>query len=163
MSTTKRIALCGIFVAIGILGSFIYIPIGVVKCFPIQHMINVLSAIILGPMYAVITAFSISFLRNILGVGTIFAYTGSMIGAFLAGIIYKRFKREIYAVGGELVGTGIIGGIVSFYLGKILFGTETGAIMFVLPFFVSSLVGSILGFVIIKILKKKEVLINSNL
>ncbi len=92
-SGTKRLTMAAMFVAIGvILGNVVYIPVGVSKCFPIQHAINVMSAVILGPGYGVLIAFVISLLRNILGTGSLLAFPGSMIGALLAGFAYKYTK-----------------------------------------------------------------------
>ena len=51
---TKKLALAGIYAAVGVVCSTFYIPFGFTKCFPIQHMINVLCAVTLGPVYAVI-------------------------------------------------------------------------------------------------------------
>ena len=49
MKKTKKLTMAAMFVAIGVvLGNIIYIPVGVSKCFPIQHAINVLAATILG-------------------------------------------------------------------------------------------------------------------
>jgi energy coupling factor transporter S component ThiW len=72
-------------------GHLIYIPVGVAKAFPIQHLINILSAVLLGPAYALWNAFAISLLRNLLGTGSLLAFPGSMIGALLAGLLYQNF------------------------------------------------------------------------
>lgn len=83
MQKTKKLVLTAIIASITtVSSSFIYIPIGLAKIFPIQHLANVLSAVLLGPWYAVAQAFISSTLRNMLGTGSLFAYPGSMIGAF---------------------------------------------------------------------------------
>jgi len=67
---TKKMTFSALLIAMGVfLGNLIFIPIGVAKCFPVQHAINVISAVILGPFYSVTIAFSISLLRNIIGTG----------------------------------------------------------------------------------------------
>ncbi|MDF2522462.1 MAG: energy coupling factor transporter component ThiW, partial [Clostridiales bacterium] len=104
---TKKLTLSALLIAIGtVTGNLIYIPVGFAKCFPIQHAINVLSAVILGPWYGVANALIISLLRNILGTGTIMAFPGSMIGAFIAGVVYAKFSNKLYAAMGEVFGTG---------------------------------------------------------
>lgn len=79
-----KLTLTALLVAIGTLSAhLIYIPAGISKCFPVQHAINVLGAVILGPGYATAAAFVISCLRNMFGTGSLLAFPGSMIGACL--------------------------------------------------------------------------------
>ncbi len=79
-----KLTLAALLVAIGTLSAhLIYIPAGISKCFPVQHAINVLGAVILGPGYATAVAFVISCLRNMFGTGSLLAFPGSMIGACL--------------------------------------------------------------------------------
>ena len=90
--STYRLTVSAVFVAIGTLtANLFYIPVGVSKCFPMQNMIDALTGALLGPVNATIIAFVISLLRNLLGTGSPLAFPGSMIGACLAGILYKRF------------------------------------------------------------------------
>ena len=63
---TKKLAFAGVFIALAVLGSLISIPIAGSKCAPVQHMINILSAVLLGPWYSVGIAFCSSLLRNLL-------------------------------------------------------------------------------------------------
>ena len=89
-----KLTLAALLVAIGALSAHIvYIPAGASKCFPVQHAINVLCAVILGPKEAVSVAFVISCLRNMAGTGSLLAFPGSMIGALLAGLAYRRFNN----------------------------------------------------------------------
>ena len=89
----RKLTSAALLIAIGTLSAhLIYIPAGVSKCFPVQHAINVLGAVLLGPDYAVAIAFIISCLRNMFGTGSLLAFPGSMIGALLAGLAYKRCK-----------------------------------------------------------------------
>jgi energy coupling factor transporter S component ThiW len=156
---TRKLTLSALLVALGtIAGNLIYIPVGAAKCFPVQHTINVLSAVLLGPWYGVANAFLISLLRNILGTGSPMAFPGSMIGAFLAGIMYLKFGKKLYAVGGEIFGTGILGGLLAFPIAKLLLGKDIAAFYFILPFLISTIGGSIIGYVILKILEKNYVL-----
>src|SRR5699024_6862083 len=76
----------GGFVAIGTIGSqFLWFPASIAKAYPVQHAINVMAAVRLGPGPAVAIAFMIALLRILLGIGSILAFPGGMIGAFLAG------------------------------------------------------------------------------
>lgn len=152
---TKTLTATALFIAIGtFLGHLIYIPVGVAKCFPVQHAINVMTAILLGPYQAVACAFSISLLRNILGTGSLLAFPGSMFGAFLAGLIFKITRNYSATVIGEIVGTGILGGIASYPIAKYILGKDIAVLFFVVPFLVSTIGGSLIGYLIIKIIKK---------
>ena len=150
---TKKITIASLLIAIGVItGNIIFIPVGVSKCFPMQHTINVLSAVILGPGYGVAIAFCISLLRNILGTGSLLAFPGSMIGVLLAGILYKKTRKNIFAVGGEIFGTGLLGGLLAFPIANFIMGKEVGALFFVTPFFISTIGGSLIAYFILRIL-----------
>jgi energy coupling factor transporter S component ThiW len=154
---TKKITISSLLVAIGVIaGNIIFIPVGVSKCFPIQHTINVLSAVILGPAYAVAIAFCISLLRNILGTGSLLAFPGSMIGALIAGILYKKTNNNLLAAVGEVFGTGILGGLLAFPIANFIMGKKIGALFFVTPFLISTIGGSIIAFFILRVLDFKK-------
>ncbi len=160
--STRKLTLCAFLIAIGTLtGHIFYIPIGVAKCFPIQHTINILSAVILGPWYAVANAFVTSLLRNILGTGSLLAFPGSMIGAFLAGVLYKKTGKQIMASLGEVLGTGLLGGLVAYPVAKLIMGKDVAIFFFVLPFMVSTIGGTIIGNGLLKVLVSSKLLKNS--
>ncbi len=148
---TRNLTLAALLAAIGTLTAhLVYIPAGVAKCFPIQHAINVLAAVWLGPAQAVGIAFVISLLRNLLGLGSLLAFPGSLVGAFLAGYVFRRTQRPLAAVAGEVFGTGILGGLLAFPMAKLLMGKETGAFFFIIPFLVSSLGGALIAYGLLK-------------
>ena len=146
---TRKLTFTAMFMAVGVLSAhLIYIPVGVSKCFPMQHAINVLLAVLLGTKYSVGAAFGVSLLRNILGTGSLLAFPGSMIGAALAGILYKRTNHILGALIGEIVGTGLLGGLVAYPVAKLFLGTSVGALFFVVPFLVSTVGGSLIAWAI---------------
>ena len=99
MRKTSKMTLTAMLIAIGTLTSHMfYIPIGFTKVFPMQHFINVLSAVLLGPGYAVMQALSVSILRNLMGTGSLFAFPGSIIGAFLAAYLFKKTRKLTMAL-----------------------------------------------------------------
>jgi len=154
--TTKKLALMALFVAIGtVTAHVVWFPAGPAKAYPMQHAINVLSAVLLGPIEAGLIALVIGALRNMLGLGTIFAFPGGIIGALLAGYMYLFFKRDIAAVIGEVIGTGLIGALLSFPIAKFLLGKEVAAFAFVVPFTVSSVAGAVLAFILLRFLPRR--------
>ncbi len=48
----KKLAVAGMMTALGVCLSTFSIPVGASRCFPIQHLLNVLAGIFLGPGYA---------------------------------------------------------------------------------------------------------------
>ena len=118
----RKLALAGILVAVGIVCSPLSIPVGASKCAPVQHFINILGGVFLGPGYAVGMAFVTSLLRNLMGTGTLLAFPGSMCGAFLCGMLYKYGKHLPFAYAGELVGTSVIGGLLSYPIFVVIVG-----------------------------------------
>ena len=92
-TNSRKLTLAGIFVAISVVGSFFQVPVFGSKCAPIQHLMNIMGAVFLGPGYAVGAAFASSLIRNLLGLGTLLAFPGSMCGALLSGLLYHYFKK----------------------------------------------------------------------
>ena len=143
---TKKLTVSALLIAIGTLaGQRIYIPIGASKCFPVQHTINVLSAVLLGPYYGIVNAFCISLLRNFMGTGSLMAFPGSMVGALLAGQMYRLTKNNYITAAGEVFGTGILGGFLAVPIATFLMGNAVGAFAYVIPFLISSIGGSMIA------------------
>ncbi|OWZ82664.1 energy coupling factor transporter S component ThiW [Natranaerobius trueperi] len=111
-----------------------------------QHTINVMAGIFLGPGPAVLTAFLVGLLRNILGIGTLLAFPGGMAGALLAGIGFKIARQRPYgAFIGEVFGTSIIGALLSVLIARFVLGHEAVIYFYVPPFAVSAIVGAFIG------------------
>lgn len=134
------------------------IPILGAKVSPVQHFINVVSGITLGPVFAVGNAFVSSLLRNILGTGSLLAFPGSMIGALLAGLIYKKFKSPLGAVIGEVIGTGILGAMLAYPIASLVLGKESSLFLYIAPFSSSCIFGAIIAYMFINIPAIKSVL-----
>ena len=49
----RKLTIAGVLVAVAVVGSLFSIPVLGAKCSPVQHMVNVLGAVLLGPGYAV--------------------------------------------------------------------------------------------------------------
>lgn len=157
--TTQKIVLSGILIAIAtVLGTF-SIPVLGAKASPVQHFVNVIAGITLGPVYGVACAFVAALLRNILGTGSLLAFPGSMVGVFLAALLYKKFKKIELAVIGEVIGTGIIGALLAYPVAAVLLGREVALFVYIVPFSLSSIIGSIIAYIILKIKVIREFLL----
>ena len=151
---TKKLALAGVFIALAVIGSLVSVPVGGSKCAPIQHMINILAAVLLGPWYSVGIAFCASLLRNLLGLGTLMAFPGSMVGALCCGLVWHFTKKLGLTCAAEALGTGILGGIIAYPVAKLLMGMQpAGMFVYVIPFLISTVAGSILAYILIRALQ----------
>ena len=160
-TNTKKIALAGVLCAVAVVGSMFSFPVFGSKCAPVQHMVNVLCAVLLGPWYGVAVAFVASLLRNLLGLGSLMAFPGSICGALLCGIVYHKTKNLLATLAGEVFGTGIIGGLLAWPVAVFLMGKAAGDIAFyayVVPFLVSTVGGSIIAGVVLIALEKNGAL-----
>ncbi len=155
-TNTRHVAYAVVLVALGVaLAPFTSLPIGIARVNPTQHFVNIVAAVLLGPWWAVGIAAIISVIRNALGVGTVLAFPGSMIGAFLAGYLY-RYTRNLYLGAlGEIVGTGIIAALVSALLiAPVFMQQETAIAALVASFLGSTILGTVLGILALRLLER---------
>ena len=160
-TNTKKLALAGVLCAVAVVGSMFSFPVFGSKCAPVQHMVNVLCAVLLGPWYGMAVAFVASLLRNLLGLGSLMAFPGSMCGALLCGFVYYKTKNLLATLCGEVFGTGIIGGLLAWPVAVFLMGKAAGDIAFyayIVPFLVSTVGGSIIAGVVLIALEKNSTL-----
>ena len=158
-TATRKLVLAGVLTALAVVGSLISFPIAGSKCAPVQHMVNILAAVTLGPGWGVGIAFTASLLRNILGIGSLLAFPGSMVGALCCGLVYAGWKKLAPTCVAEALGTGILGGLCAYPAAKLLMGKEpAGLFVYVVPFLVSTVAGSILAFILITVLEKGGVM-----
>ena len=113
--TTKKLAMAGVLTALATIGSMISFPVAGSQCAPVQHMVNILAAVTLGPWWGTGIAFCASLLRNLLGIGSLMAFPGSMIGALCCGVVYAKWRRLGMTCIAEALGTGILGTFPDFY------------------------------------------------
>ncbi|WP_251516620.1 MULTISPECIES: energy coupling factor transporter S component ThiW [Staphylococcus] len=155
----KKFTFTAIFIALNVvLSSIVVIPLGPVKAAPIQHLINVLCAVFVGPWFGLAQALISSILRITFGTGSVFAFPGSMIGVLLASGFYHYRKHIFMAAVGEIIGTGIIGSILCIPLAWVLGFGDVAIKPLMLAFVVSSVIGAIISYMILMILKRRGIL-----
>ncbi len=157
MSNVRKLSLAGVLIALGVVCSTFYIPIGASKCFPIQHMVNVIAGVLLGPFYGMAMAFVTSLLRVLMGTGTLLAFPGSMVGAFFCGLLYQSTKRLPLAYVGEVIGTGVLGGLLAYPMATLILGKEAALFAYVLPFIISSFGGATISILLLAALQRTGV------
>ena len=148
----KKLTGMALLVAIGIGMGVFSVPVGGARIFPVQHAINVIAAVLYGPLPAMLIAFCVAALRVALATGTIMAFPGGMIGALTAGIIYRVTGSKSYAAVGEVFGTGVIGAVAAFPLARFVLGRDVLAFTYIIPFAISSLAGATMGLVLLRVL-----------
>ena len=158
---TKKLCAAGVLVAVAVVGSLFSFPVFGSKCAPIQHMVNILCAVMLGPWYGVGAAFCASLIRNLLGLGSLMAFPGSMLGALLCGIAFWKSRNIPVTLLAEVFGTGILGGLCAYPIAILFMGMQAGEIAFyayVIPFLVSTVGGAVISAVLLGALKNTGVL-----
>ena len=85
-----------------------------------------------------------------MGTGSLLAFPGSMVGAFLAGMILKMTKNNWATAVAEVVGTGVLGGLLAVPIAILMTGQEAGALAFVPSFLLSSFGGSVIAMILLK-------------
>ena len=154
---TLRLTLAAVLCAEAVVGSMLSFPVFGSKCAPVQHVVNVLCAVLLGPWYGVAVAFAASLIRNLLGLGSLLAFPGSMCGALLCGLVYRKLGRVIPTAAGEILGTGILGGLLAYPVAIAFMGVSAAKVAFyayIIPFLISTTVGSMLAVVIVLTLQR---------
>lgn len=162
-NSVRKLALAGVLCAVAVVGSTFSFPVFSSKCAPVQHMVNILCAVLLGPGYGVGVAFTASLLRNLLGLGSLMAFPGSMCGALLCGLVYRFTKNLPATLLGEVFGTAVIGGLLAYPVAVLLMGVAAGSVAFyayIVPFLVSTAGGSILAGILVLGLQRNGALKN---
>lgn len=152
-----RMVFLAMMVAIGVVISPILRVEGM--C-PTAHLINIVCAVLMGPWYALLCAALIGIIRmSTMGIPPL-ALTGAVFGAFLSGVLYRASRGKlICAVIGEVVGTGIIGAIVSYPVMALLLHREGLTWLFYVPSFLcGTLIGGSVAFVFLRQLARAGVL-----
>lgn len=157
-SGVRKLTAAAMLTALIIVLSGFYIPVGASKCFPIQHMVNVLSAVLLGPWWGVAIAFAASLIRNLMGTGTLLAFPGSMVGALCCGLVFQWTKKYVPTFIAEVLGTGVLGGMLAFPIAAFVMGRDAALFTFVLPFLVSTAGGTLIAAGLILIMDKSHAL-----
>lgn len=154
---TRMLAYTAVFGALGAMLGWISFPVGPTKIFPLQHTMNAIAGVLIGP-WSIVSALIAATIRYATGMGTIYAFPGSPFGALVVAVLYKMTKRDASALF-EPVGTVLIGASASALLIAPLStqGAPPTVWFFWTAFAASCIPGAVLGYAILRILRRSNV------
>ncbi|WYJ75887.1 thiW protein [Enterococcus sp. DIV2402] len=117
---------------------------------PMSSVMNVLAGVLLGPLYGTIMAFVCGVIRiTLLGIPPL-ALTGAVFGAFFAGLGYRLYPSVVSSMVGEIIGTGIIGSLLSYPVMVWFTGSSSDFywLMYTPRFIGAACIGSVIAFLI---------------
>lgn len=148
----RKMTTLAVLVALGVILSPILRVPGMA---PMQHLINVICAVLLGPWYALACAVMIAVIRMFFMGINLLAVTGAIFGAVLSGLLYRASHRLLGAVLGEIVGTGILGAIASYPVMVLFYGsTDLTWLSYVPSFLAGTIIGGFAAFLLLSVLQR---------
>ncbi|WP_119069877.1 energy coupling factor transporter S component ThiW [Rubrobacter indicoceani] len=152
---TRKLVLAALFAGFGVLLSALAVPVGGTRVLPVQHALNAIAGVLLGPWWAAGSALVTATLRFAFGTGSVFAFPGSPFGALAVGFAYLFLRRDEAALF-EPLGTVLIGATLSAVLISPLLdgGASVGFFAFAIPFALSSIPGAVIGYAVLKLLRR---------
>lgn len=157
-TNVKKLALASMLCAVAVVGSLFSFPVLGSKCAPVQHLVNIICGVLLGPIYGFGAAFITSLIRNIVGLGSLMAFPGSIFGALICGFVYVKTKNIFATLVGEVFGTAILGGLCAYPIAKLILGQDVAVFAYILPFFISTFAGAVIAGIILYSLNKTNML-----
>ncbi len=150
----RRLVLAAMFAAIAtVLGPF-SIPVGYTKVAPLQHAVNAIAGVFVGPWYAAAAALVTATLRYNLHWGTLFAFPGSPFGALVVGYAFRLLRNDSAALL-EPVGTGFLGATLAWWMFQPLVPASHHTLgWFVVAFLSSSIPGAGIGYIVVRVLRR---------
>lgn len=147
-TNVKKLALLAMMIALDVVLSPLFRIEGMA---PMSSVMNVLAAVVMGPLYATVMAFVCALIRmGLLGIPPL-ALTGALFGAFLAGWGFRLTHRTWGAMIGEIIGTGLIGSLLSYPVMVWFTGSTQALYWFVYTprFFGGSISGSLIAWLVV--------------
>ena len=152
-----KMVMLAMLVAVGVVISpFLRVESPFGNMCPMAHLINIVCSVLLGPWYSLLCATLIGILRMpLMGIPPV-ALTGAVFGAFLSGVFYRISGGKIlFAVLGEIIGTGILGAIASYPVMTLWWGkTDITWLFYVPSFLVGTLIGGTIAFFFLRALSR---------
>lgn len=126
---------------------------------PMSSVMNIIAGVLLGPVYGTLMAFVCGIIRMMLMGIPPLALTGAVFGAFFAGLFYRWSGKIIGSMIGEIIGTGLIGSLLSYPVMVWFTGSQQELYWFIYtPRFIgATLIGSVIAFLVLVKLKETSI------
>jgi energy coupling factor transporter S component ThiW len=147
----RGLTLAALCAAVAVALSGFSFPVGPSRCYPVQHAMNAVAGVMLGPWYAAGAALVAATVRNLMGTGTLLAYPGSLFGAVAVGIVARLLPthRRALASFAEPLATATAGAWVA----SLIAGNATMFPMLAWAFLTSSAPGALIGYLAVRSLR----------
>ncbi len=158
-SKTRKLTFLAMMIALDVVLSPLFRIEGMA---PMSSVVNILAAVLMGPVYALIMAVCCALIRmTMMGIPPL-ALTGATFGAGLAGLLYKWWGTIWAAMLGEFIGTGLIGSFLSYPLMVLYTGSTNRLFWFVYtPKFVgATLIGGVIAYFVYRQLIQTPFVLN---
>ena len=148
----KRLTILAMMIALDVVLSPLFRIEGMA---PMSSVLNVMAALLMGPLDTTVMALVTAVLRMMLMGIPPLALTGALFGALLASIGYRYGQRIGWAMLGKIVGTGLIGSLISYPVMAWFTGSQNGLFWFVYTprFFGGAISGSMIAWLLLLKLK----------
>nr|WP_080147288.1 energy coupling factor transporter S component ThiW [Marinilactibacillus piezotolerans] len=126
---------------------------------PMSSVMNIIAGVLMGPLYGTLMALICGIIRMVLMGIPPLALTGAVFGAFLAGLFYRIGGKMIWSMIGEIIGTGVIGSLLSYPVMVWFTGSQQDFYWFIYtPRFIgATLIGSVIAFLVLVKLKDTSI------
>ena len=88
MNSVQKLTLAGFLVALDVVDSAFYIPVGASKCMSVQHMVNVTATMAFRARHGVKTVLATSPIRVLLSTGSLWVFSSNMCDALLTRLLF---------------------------------------------------------------------------
>lgn len=123
---------------------------------PMSSVVNILAAMLMGPIYTGLMALACGLLRmSLMGIPPL-ALTGAVFGAICAGLGARYGKKIGFAWLGEWFGTGLIGSLLSYPVMVWFTGSQTDLywLVYTPRFMGATLIGGVIACLVYQPLKR---------
>lgn len=126
---------------------------------PMSSVMNIIAGVLLGPVYGTLMALICGMIRMLLMGIPPLALTGAVFGAFFAGLFYRLGGKIVWSMVGEVIGTGVIGSLLSYPVMVWFTGSQQELYWFIYtPRFIgATLIGSFIAFLVLAKLKETSI------
>lgn len=155
----RKIAMAGVLVAVAVAGSLISFPVAGSKCAPVQHMVNICAAVFFRTCMGCRCGILCEYHQKPDRTWKPHGIPGKHGRCSVLWTDVQIQQKIIPTCIAEALGTGILGGLAAYPLAKyVMLIQPEGMFIYIVPFLISTVAGSIVATIVMLILKKNGAL-----